>query len=89
MTIQAPKIQSLLLTSAPHTHNYDVNDICGHILPIIKFTITAYCYIVFYQFITLANKTCKIPEDSVRTLKHVGVILILILYYLHVHLLVY
>jgi len=27
----------------------------------------------------------KLPENFVRTLKHVGVILILILYYLHMH----
>jgi hypothetical protein len=36
-------------------------------------------YIVFYDFsniITLANTTCKLPEDGVLTPKHVGVILI-------------
>ena len=31
----------------------------------------------FIKFITLANTTCKLPEDGVLTSKHVGVILIL------------
>jgi len=34
---------------------------------------------------TFADKTCKLPEDGVRTPKHVGVILILVLYYCYVH----
>ena len=34
---------------------------------------------------TLANTTCKLPEDGVLTPKHVGVIL----QYLFVHMLVY
>jgi len=37
---------------------------------------------------SVADKTCKLPEDGVRTLKHVRVILMLILYYFCVHLLV-
>ena len=36
----------------------------------------------------LAVTICKLPEDGVLTPKHVGVILVLILYYLHVQLLV-
>jgi len=37
---------------------------------------------------TLANKTCKLPEDGVRTPKRIGVILIFILHYFYVRLLV-
>jgi len=37
---------------------------------------------------TLADTNCKLPEVGARTPKHVGVILVLILYYLHMHLLV-
>jgi len=48
-----------------------------------------YCILSIQYFITLADKTCKIPKDGVRTPKHVVVILILILYYFCVHLLVY
>ena len=40
------------------------------------------------KFIPLAGITCKLPEDSTLTPKHVRVILILILCYLHVQLLV-
>ena len=47
------------------------------------------CILLFQQFLTLADKICKLPEYSVRTPKHVGVVLILILYYFDVHLLVY
>jgi hypothetical protein len=37
----------------------------------------------------IADKTCKRPEDGVRTPKHVGIILLLILYNFSVHLFVY
>jgi hypothetical protein len=37
---------------------------------------------------SLADTTCKLPEYGVLTLKHVGVILILILHYLFVYMLV-
>ena len=40
-----------------------------------------------YSSITVTDKMCKLPEDGVRTPKHVGVILISILYYFCVHLL--
>jgi len=63
-----------------------------HNLPTIRFyhnDILMYCILLFQQFITLADKTCKLREDGVRTPKHVGIILILILYYFYVHLLVY
>jgi len=33
---------------------------------------------------TLAGTTCKLPEDDVRTSKHVGVIFMLILYFFYV-----
>jgi hypothetical protein len=73
---------SLLLTSAPHTPNQDLNHICGHNLPMIRFydnDMLLYCILSFNIFITLADKTCKLPEDGVRTPKAVRVILILIL----------
>ena len=38
---------------------------------------------------TLANTTCKPPEDGILTPKHVGVILKVNLRYLFVHMLVY
>jgi len=45
-------------------------------------------FLSFQYFIPSADTTCKLPEDGVSTPKHVGAILILILYCLHVHLLV-
>ena len=41
--------------------------------------------LIILSFITLAGTTRKLTEDGVRTPKYVGVILILMLYYLHVH----
>jgi hypothetical protein len=38
---------------------------------------------------TLADTTCKLPENGVLTPKHIGVILILIVHYLFVQMLVY
>ena len=35
------------------------------------------CQLNFIKFITLANTTCKLPEDGILTPQHVGVILIL------------
>ena len=51
--------------------------------------ILVYCILSIQQFITLADKTCKLPEDGVRAPKHVRVFAILILYCFYVQLLVY
>jgi len=43
--------------------------------------IVLYCILSIQQSITLADKTCELPHDGVRTPKYVAVIWILILYY--------
>jgi hypothetical protein len=53
---------------------------------IIRYTETFWspCILSIQELIILANKTCNLPEDGVKTPKHVVVILILILHQLYV-----